>query len=88
MRVLLPVLLGVILFLSRAGALEERALYQAGGWGLVVGGSLNCPPGTRSHTAVTVTVCCPTDYGSPNSQGIGGRVCCPPGMSNASAFNC
>jgi hypothetical protein len=88
MHVQVPILLGFILFLSQIWALEEKSLYQAGGWGLIVGGSLNCPPGTRSHTSVTVTVCCPENYVSPDSQGIGGRVCCPPGMSNASDFNC
>jgi hypothetical protein len=82
MHVQVLILLGFILFLSQVWGLEEKSLYQAGGWGLIVGGSSNCPPGTRSHTSITVTVCCPTNYVSPDSQGIGGRVCCPPGMLN------
>ena len=81
MRVPFLALLTSGLSLTQALTLEERALYSEGGWGLVISDATSaCPAGTEGHSDVDVTICCPINYESPDSQGIGSRICCPPGL--------
>ena len=60
--------------------LEKRALYAAGGWGLITTDSSLCPAGTEGHGDGDLTVCCPTGFQSPDALGPGARICCPVGM--------
>src|ERR1700753_2145239 len=89
MPVSLLTLLCSILSLTQALALEERSLYVSGGWGLIISSSTDlslCPSGTQGHIDADVIICCPPNYTSPDSSGIGSRICCPPGMINASTL--
>jgi hypothetical protein len=63
--------------------LEKRALYAAGGWGLITTSSSLCPAGTEGHADSDLTICCPTGFESPDSLGPGARICCPTGMLTA-----
>ena len=81
MRVSLFALLSSILSLSQASVLEERALYASGGWGLVISNqadSSDCPSGTQAHSDADVTICCPNNYTSSDTEGVGARICCAP----------
>jgi len=63
-------------------SLSQASLYQSGGWGLVISdpaNALNCPSGTEPHSDADVTICCPNNYTSSDTSGIGARICCQPG---------
>ena len=73
--------------LIQAFTLQERALYASGGWGLAISNpTSSCPSGTQSHSDFTITICCPNNFTSSDTQGIPARICCSPGKLNIAAF--
>jgi hypothetical protein len=64
---------------TQASALSARAVFSAGGWGLLVNDPTMCPSGTTGHSDNGIYVCCPPNFDSQVDAGAPSRICCPPG---------